>query len=118
MTTLGRAFGLGRLAPGSPEHFLLMVAMGALVGAVLYLVTAYQADRFVRTARPLDVKPAASDSADAARRLLVLRLASAYQLNERALDRKLRRSRRGFLLLVAGGLAGLAAVAHSTSALD
>ena len=118
MVTLGLAFGLGRLAPGSPEHFLLMVATGALVGAVLYLVTAYQADRFVRGARPLGVRSAAEDSPEAARRLIVPRLASAYQLNERALNRKLRRSRRGFLLLVLGGLAGLAAVAHPTSALE
>ena len=119
MVTLGLALGIGR-GPASPAVWaLLAFAITNLIGAVLYLALAYQGDRF---ARPRGILPLGSGSASyspcATRQLALLRLRRAYEGNELALQGKLRRSRRGFLLLAVGGYAGAAALIRRTGRLD
>ena len=115
MVTLGLALGIGR-GPASPAVWaLLAFAITNLIGAVLYLALAYQADRF---ARPRGLLPLAAGWASyspcATRHLALRRLRRAYEGNELALEGKLRRSRRGFLLLAVGGSAGAAALVRQT----
>ena len=78
---------------------------------MIYLALAYQGDRFTR---PRSILPLGSGSASyspcAMRQLALLRLGRAYEGNELALQGKLRRSRRGFLLLALGGSTGAAAL--------
>ena len=105
---------MGGRATSSFSRFLLLVAIGAVVGAVIYLCIAYRSDRFVRGLRPLVLaRVALSASPRFAREWPVVCMGEAYQANEHVLQRKVVLSRRGLLLLVAGGLAGLGILLRS-----
>jgi hypothetical protein len=113
MVTLGLALGVGRDLTSPAARPLVAFALTNLLGAVGYLALAYRSDGFSRVWGSVRLEHVGSFSPRAARELAVLRLGRAYESNEMVLHRKLRRSRRGFLLLTLGGIAGVAAVVRT-----